>query len=84
MAILAALCLAPLQTPSLPLVRPDAGPGSAASCSEAADNTFVKLNLEDDYWHLYNDRGLYAIPSAEMEKVRYVPRDECPRLLDRN
>ena len=81
-AILAALCIAALWTPGLPLVEIDAESGNPPSdCSEATGKTFVKLAEGLQHWHLYNQDGLFAVPHDELHLIEYK---HCPEYLYRN
>ena len=81
-AVLAALCLAALWTPSLPLVEIDTEPGNPPSdCSEATGKTYVKLAEGLQHWHLYNQEGLFAVPHEELQLITYK---HCPEYLYRN
>jgi hypothetical protein len=81
-AVLAALCLAALWTPGLPLVEIDTEPGTPPSdCSEATGKTYVKLEEGLQYWHLYNEEGLFAVPHEELHLITYK---HCPEFLYRN
>ena len=81
-AVLAALSLAALWTPGLPLVEIDTEPGTPPSdCSEATGKTYVKLDEGLQYWHLYNQEGLFAVPHEELHLITYK---HCPEYLDRN
>ena len=79
-AIFAALCIAAVGTPSLPLVEINTPPGAAGrECSElSADNTFVKVSSEEDVFYLYNETGFFALRLHDIEPVRYHP--DCPSL----
>lgn len=76
-AMLAALCLAALDTPRLPLVTLDTRIGGANACSGSPEKTFVKLSESETHWYVYNDRGLYAVPASEVHVARY---QNCPAL----
>jgi len=80
--VLAALCIAALWTPGLPLVEIDTEPGTPPSdCSEATGETFVKLAEGLQHWHLYNQEGLFAVPHEELDLITYK---HCPEYLYRN
>ncbi len=74
-AVLAALCLAAINPPSLPLVRLDAQPGVTPSCTKMTDKTFVLLSTNSGYWHVFNEDGLYAVSGEQLELVQY---QHCP------
>ena len=74
-AILAALYFAMLMTPSLSLIRIDTQVGSVNDCSGSRDKVFVKLSESYNYWHVYIESGLFAIPFNEVGIVRYL---DCP------
>ena len=79
-AVLAALCFAAINPPSLPLVRIDAQFGDTPSCAKMTDKTFVVLAAGSSYWHLYNKEALYAVNSDQLKLVQY---QHCPRHLVR-
>jgi hypothetical protein len=75
-AVFAALCIATLDTPNVPLVEVNASPDSAIpDCSELPkiDRTFVKLSQSSNVIYLYNDSGLIAFYIADIQPVRYLP-----------
>jgi hypothetical protein len=74
-AVFAALCLAAINPPSLPLVRIDAQPGLTPSCTKMSDKTFVLLAGGSGYWHVFNEDGLFAVPSDQLKLVKY---QHCP------
>ena len=74
-AVLAALCFAAINPPSLPLVRIDAQFGVSPSCTKMTDKTFVVLAADSSYWHVFNKEGLYAVNSDQLKLVQYQP---CP------
>jgi hypothetical protein len=83
-AILAAMCLAATQTPTLSLVRvhvPEGGTGTSDCGRGIRGDTYVKLEEGLGHWHLYNEEGLFAVPH---EDLRYVEYEHCDQLLDRN
>src|SRR5215213_2218183 len=75
-AVLAALCFAAINQPSLPLVRIDAHFGVSPSCAKMTEKSFVVLTTESSYWHVFNKDGLYAINSDQLKLVQY---QHCPR-----
>jgi hypothetical protein len=75
-AVLAALCFAAIEQPSLPLVRIDAQFGVTPSCAKMTEKSFVVLTTESSYWHVFNKEGLYAINSDQLKLVQY---QHCPR-----
>lgn len=79
-SILAALCIAPLDVPNLPLIRTDVRVGEE-SCLGPPDKTFVKLDESDTHWHVYNESGVYSVPYREIGYARYF-EDDCPGLRD--
>jgi hypothetical protein len=80
-SILAALCVAAIQDPQLPLVEVDTKVGNPAPCSEIpSERLFVLLAESEAYWHIYNQDGLLALPHREAQVIRY--RD-CPGYLGR-
>ncbi len=74
-AVLAALCFAAINPPTLPLVRIDSQFGDVPSCAKMTDKTFVLLAPSSSYWHVFNEEGLYAIPSERLKLVQY---QDCP------
>jgi hypothetical protein len=74
-AVFAALCLAAINPPSLPLVRIDAQAGVTPSCTKMSDKTFVLLAADSSYWHVFNKEGLFAVPSDQLKLVQY---QHCP------
>jgi hypothetical protein len=74
-AVLAALCFAAINPPSLPLVRIDAQFGVSPSCTKMTDKTFVVLAAGSSYWHMFNKEGLYAVNSDQLKLVQY---QHCP------
>jgi hypothetical protein len=74
-ALFAALCLAAINPPSLPLVRIDAEAGVTPSCTKMTNKMFVVLAAGSSYWHVFNKEGLYAIPSEQLKLVEY---EHCP------
>jgi peptidoglycan/LPS O-acetylase OafA/YrhL len=79
-AVFAALCIAAVGTPSLPLVEINTPPGAAIhECSELQkDRTFVKVSSDGEVFHLYNETGFFALHLHQIEPVRYHP--DCPSL----
>jgi hypothetical protein len=77
-AMLAALCLAALDTPRLPLVTLDTRAGAENACAGVPEKAFVKLSESGTHWYAYNERRLYAIPATEVHVARY---QNCPALL---
>ncbi len=80
-SILAALSIAPLDVPNLPLIRTDVQVGPGESCKGPPDKTFVKLEESDTHWHVYNESGVYSIPYRDVGYARYYEQD-CPGLRD--
>jgi hypothetical protein len=79
--LLAALCIAPLDVPNLPIIRIDARVGAEESCQGPPDKTFVKLEESETHWHVYNQSGVYSIPYRDVRYARYYEQD-CPGLRD--
>lgn len=75
-SVLAALCFAAINPPSLPLVRIDAQFGVTPSCAKMTDKTFVVLAAGSSYWHVFNKQGLFAVNSNQLKLVQY---QHCPR-----
>jgi len=74
-AVLAALCFAAINPPSLPLVRIDAHFGVSPSCAKMTEKSFVVLDAGSSYWHVFNKEGLYAVNSDQLKLVQY---QHCP------
>jgi hypothetical protein len=70
-AVLAALCFAAINPPSLPLVRIDAQFGVTPSCAKITEKSFVVLAADSSYWHVFNKEGLYAVNSKQLKLVQY-------------
>ena len=70
-AVLAALCFAAIEQPSLPLVRIDAHFGVSPSCAKMTEKSFVVLDASSSYWHVFNKEGLYAVNSDQLKLVQY-------------
>jgi hypothetical protein len=70
-AVLAALCFAAINPPSLPLVRIDAQFGVTPSCTKMTEKSFVVLDAGSSYWHMFNKEGLYAVNSDQLKLVQY-------------
>jgi hypothetical protein len=80
-SVLAALCIAAIQSPQLPLVEVDAKANKAIPCSEVEpDKLFVLLAESEAYWYVYNEDGLLALPNQDAKMIRY--RD-CPGYVGR-
>jgi hypothetical protein len=73
-AVFAALCIATLDTPNLPLVRINSPPDDTTlNCSELPkDRTFVKVAQSSNVIYLYNKSGLVAYYIAEIQPIRYI------------
>jgi hypothetical protein len=78
--ILAALCIAILNTPSLPFIEIYAQVGADNNCSISPDRTFVKLSESEHYWHVYNKDALFVLPVEEVKEARYL---DCPHFENR-
>jgi hypothetical protein len=74
-AVFAALCLAAIYPPRLPLIRADAQPGVTPCCAKMSDKTFVLLGTSSSYWHGYNKDGLFSLPREMLMVVEY---QHCP------
>jgi len=74
-ALFAALCIATLDTPNLPLVEVNAPrAGAIPDCSELPQNrTFVKVSQSSNVLYLYNKSGFMAFYIAEVQPIRYLP-----------
>ena len=81
-SVLAALCIAAIQSPQLPLVEVDAKANKAISCSEVQpEKLFVLLAESESYWYVYNEDGLLALPNQDAQTIRYR---NCPGYLGRD
>ena len=81
-SVIAALCLAITQTPQLPLVEIEADRDASHECAEVpATNLFVLLDKTEEYWYVYNKEGLFGLPNADAEAIRF---QECQEYLDRD
>lgn len=72
-AVLAALSIAALDTPTLPLVEINAQPGDEApGCSELSlDRTFVKVSEPSNLVYLYNETGFFALSVFDVKPISY-------------
>ena len=72
-AVLAALSIAALDTPTLPLVEINAQPGDEVpDCSELSlDKTFVKVSEAPNLVYLYNETGFFALSVFDVRPIRY-------------
>lgn len=70
-AVVAALFISALYTPSLPIITIQSKMGAAPDCSTVGDKTFVMLDETLGYWHVYNDTGLFSLNESEVGIVRY-------------
>jgi hypothetical protein len=72
-AVFAALCIATLDTPDLPIVEPNSPRGDTTfNCSELSkDRTFVKVSRSSNVTSFYNKSGLVAYYIADIQPVRY-------------
>jgi len=79
-AVLAALSVGALDTPTLPLVEINAQPGDEVpGCSELPpDRTFVKVSEAPNLVYLYNESGFFALSVFDAKPVRY--HWDCPYL----
>ena len=73
-ALFAALCLATLDAPDLPLVEVNAKHDAAVpDCSELPQNsTFVKVSEAPNLMYLYNQSGFFASHVSDIKPVRYL------------
>ncbi len=76
-AVLAALCIATLNAPALPLVEINAQPGAvSADCSDLPpETTFVKVYETPNLIYLYNESGFFALHFDKIDPIRYY---DCP------
>ena len=69
----AAICIAALDTPALPLVEINAQPGDeVAECSELQlYRVFVKVSEAPNLLYLYNESGFFALSVFDAKPLRY-------------
>jgi hypothetical protein len=78
-AVFAALCIAALNAPTLPLVEVRAESDVLPDCSELPkDRTFVKVSEAPNLLYLYNESGFFALSVFEVQLLRY--HKDCPVL----
>lgn len=78
-AVFAALCIAALDTPTLPLVEVKAESDIVPDCSELPkDRIFVKVSEAPNLLYLYNESGFFALSVFDVRPLRY--HKDCPVL----
>lgn len=78
-AVFAALCIAALNAPTLPLVEVNAESDVLPDCSELPkDRTFVKVSEAPNLLYLYNESGFFAFSVFDVQPLRY--HKDCPVL----
>ncbi len=78
-AVFAALCIAALNAPTLPLVEVKAESDALPDCSELPkDRTFVKVSEAPNLLYLYNQSGFFALSVFDVQPLRY--HKDCPVL----
>jgi len=78
-AVFAALCIAALNAPTLPLVEVNAESDVLPDCSELPkDRTFVKVSEAPNLLYLYNESGFFALSVFDVQPLRY--HKDCPVL----
>ena len=78
-AVFAALCIAALNTPTLPLVEVKAESDALPDCPELPkDRTFVKVSEAPNLLYLYNESGFFAFSVFDVQPLRY--HKDCPVL----
>ncbi|MBA3473111.1 MAG: hypothetical protein H0T57_07755 [Rubrobacter sp.] len=78
-AVFAALCIAALDAPTLPLVEVKAESDVLPDCSELPkDRTFVKVSEAPNLLYLYNESGFFALSVFDVQPLRY--HKDCPVL----
>jgi len=71
-AVFAALCIAALNAPTLPLVEVRAELAILLDCSEPLkDRTFVKVSKEPNLLYLYDETGFFALSVFDVQPLRY-------------
>ncbi len=77
--ILAAVCIAALDTPTLPLVEIRAESDTIPDCSDLPkDRLFVKVSEAPNLLYLYNESGFFAFSVFDVQPLRY--HQDCPSL----
>ncbi|MDQ4062985.1 MAG: hypothetical protein M3122_03615 [Actinomycetota bacterium] len=77
--ILAAVCIAALDTPTLPLVEIRAESDTIPDCSDLPkDRAFVKVSEAPNLLYLYNESGFFALSVFDVQPLRY--HQDCPSL----
>jgi hypothetical protein len=78
-AVFAALCIAALNSPTLPLVEVQAESDFLPDCAELPkDRTFVKVSEAPNLLYLYNESGFFAFSVFDVQPLRY--HKDCPAL----
>jgi hypothetical protein len=78
-AVFAAVCVAALNAPTLPLVEVNAESDFLPDCSELPkDRTFVKVSEAPNLLYLYNESGFFALSVFDVQPLRY--HKDCPVL----
>lgn len=78
-SVFAALYIAALNTPTLPLVEVKAESDALPDCSELPkDRTFVKVSEAPNLLYLYNESGVFALSVFDVQPLRY--HKACPVL----
>lgn len=78
-AVFAAICMATLDTPTLPLVETRAESDAIPGCSDLPkDRIFVKVSEAPNLLYLYNESGFFALSVFDVQPVWY--HQDCPAL----
>ncbi len=78
-AVFAAVRVAALNAPTLPLVEVNAESDVLPDCSELPkDRTFVKVSEAPNLLYLYNESGFFALSVFDVQPLRY--HKDCPVL----
>lgn len=78
-AVFAAVRVAALNAPTLPLVEVNAESDVLPDCSELPkDRTFVKVSEAPNLLYLYNESGFFALSVFDAQPLRY--HKDCPVL----
>ncbi len=77
--VLAAVCIAALDTPTLPLVEIRAESDTIPNCLDLPTyRVFVKVSEAPNLLYLYNESGFFAFSVFDVQPLRY--HQDCPTL----
>jgi hypothetical protein len=78
-AAFAAVCIAALSAPTLPLVEANAESDSLPDCSELPkERTVAKVSAAPNLVYLYNESGFFAFSDFDVQPLQY--HKDCPVL----